>query len=109
MPRMSPLLRASNEGLLRPRVARAQGTHRVIPPLLVEGERNRSKGEHKHGKCNPPDSDPLSAQRYVKIAHWRMPETPESCHEGPEPPAGPSDESQCDEDRHDGKGDGTLA
>ena len=30
--RMSPPLRASNEGLLRPRVARAQGTHRVIPP-----------------------------------------------------------------------------
>jgi hypothetical protein len=29
---MSPLLRASNEGLLRPRVARAQGTHRAIPP-----------------------------------------------------------------------------
>ena len=33
---MSPLLRASNEGLLRPRVARAKGTHRVIPPLLAE-------------------------------------------------------------------------
>jgi hypothetical protein len=32
MARMSPLLRASNEGLLRPRVARAQGTHRAIPP-----------------------------------------------------------------------------
>src|SRR5437016_2768099 len=32
--------------------------------LLVEGERNRSKGKGKHGKCNPPDSDPLSAQRY---------------------------------------------
>src|SRR6185295_2645724 len=30
--RMSPPLRASNEGLLRPRVARAQGTHRAIPP-----------------------------------------------------------------------------
>jgi hypothetical protein len=28
---MSPPLRASNEGLLRPRVARAQGTHRAIP------------------------------------------------------------------------------
>ena len=33
---MSPPLRASNEGLLRPRVARAQGTHRVIPPLLAD-------------------------------------------------------------------------
>ncbi len=32
---MSPPLRASNEGLLRPRVARAQGAHRVIPPLLA--------------------------------------------------------------------------
>src|SRR3990172_2688910 len=32
MARMSPPLRASNEGLLRPRVARAQGTHRAIPP-----------------------------------------------------------------------------
>jgi len=31
MVRMSPPLRASNEGLLRPRVARAQGTHRAIP------------------------------------------------------------------------------
>jgi len=29
---MSSPLRASNEGLLRPRVARAQGTHRAIPP-----------------------------------------------------------------------------
>ena len=36
MARMSPLLRASNEGLLRPRVARAQGTHRAIPPLLAD-------------------------------------------------------------------------
>jgi hypothetical protein len=31
MARMSLPLRASNEGLLRPRVARAQGTHRAIP------------------------------------------------------------------------------
>jgi hypothetical protein len=36
MARMSPPLRASNEGLLRPRVARAQGTHRAILPLLAE-------------------------------------------------------------------------
>ena len=36
MARMSPPLRASNEGLLRPRVARAQGTHWVIPPLLAD-------------------------------------------------------------------------
>src|ERR1043165_3033005 len=35
MTRMSPPLRASNEGLLRPRVARAQGTHRAIHPLLA--------------------------------------------------------------------------
>ena len=35
MARMGPPLRASNEGLLRPRVARAQGTHRAIPPLLA--------------------------------------------------------------------------
>ena len=33
---MSPPLRASNEGLLRPRVARAQRTHRSIPPLLAD-------------------------------------------------------------------------
>jgi hypothetical protein len=32
---MSPPLRASNEGLLKPRVARAQGIHRTIPPLLA--------------------------------------------------------------------------
>jgi hypothetical protein len=32
---VSPPLRASNEGLLRPRVARAQGTRRAIPPLLA--------------------------------------------------------------------------
>ena len=32
---MSPPLRASNEGRLRPRVARAQGTHRAIPLLLA--------------------------------------------------------------------------
>jgi hypothetical protein len=36
MARMSPPLRASNEGLLRPRVARAQGTHRAILPLLAD-------------------------------------------------------------------------
>jgi hypothetical protein len=36
MARMSPPLRASNEGLLRPRVARAQGTHRAIPLLLAD-------------------------------------------------------------------------
>ena len=36
MARRSPPLRASNEGLLRPRVARAQGTHRAIPPLLAD-------------------------------------------------------------------------
>jgi hypothetical protein len=33
---MSPSLRASNEGFLKPRVARAQGTHRAIPPLLAD-------------------------------------------------------------------------
>jgi hypothetical protein len=36
MVRMGPPLRASNEGLLRPRVARAQGTHRAILPLLAD-------------------------------------------------------------------------
>ena len=36
MARMSPSLRASNEGLPRPRVARAQGTNRAIPPLLAD-------------------------------------------------------------------------
>ena len=36
MARMSPPLRASNEGLLRPRFARAQGTHRAISPLLAD-------------------------------------------------------------------------
>ena len=36
MARMSPPLRASNEGFLKPRVARAQGTHRVILPLLAD-------------------------------------------------------------------------
>ena len=29
-------LRVSNEGLLRPRVARAQGTHRTILPMLAD-------------------------------------------------------------------------
>ena len=43
---------------------------------LVERERNRRKSEHEHGKCNPSDNDPPSAQRYVKIAHRRMAETP---------------------------------
>ena len=43
---------------------------------LVERERNGRKGQHKHGKCNPSDNDPLLAQRYVKIAHRRMSETP---------------------------------
>jgi hypothetical protein len=28
---------------------------------LVEGERNRSKRQHKHGKRNPSDNNPLSA------------------------------------------------
>ena len=32
---MSPPLRASNEGFLKPRVARAQGTHRAVHPLLA--------------------------------------------------------------------------
>jgi hypothetical protein len=32
---MSPPLRASNEGFLKPRVARAQGTHWAIPLLLA--------------------------------------------------------------------------
>ena len=36
MARMSPPLRASNEGFLKPRVARAQGTHRAIPLLLAD-------------------------------------------------------------------------
>jgi hypothetical protein len=36
MVRMSPPLRASNEALPRARVARAQGTHRAIPPLLAD-------------------------------------------------------------------------
>lgn len=43
---------------------------------LLEGERNRGKGEHKHGKCNPSDHNPRSAQRYMEIAHRRMSETP---------------------------------
>ena len=33
---MSPPLRASNEALPRARVARAQGTHWGIPPLLAD-------------------------------------------------------------------------
>jgi hypothetical protein len=36
MARISPPLRASNEGFPRPRVVRAQGTHRAIPPLLPD-------------------------------------------------------------------------
>jgi hypothetical protein len=46
MTRMSSLLRASNEGLLRPRVARAQGTHQaILPPaggLFQHPSRRRS-------------------------------------------------------------------
>ena len=37
----SPPLRASNEGLLRPRVARAQGTHRAVPPLFERAGENK--------------------------------------------------------------------
>ena len=33
---MSPPLRASNEGFLKPRVARAQGTHRAIRSMLAD-------------------------------------------------------------------------
>jgi hypothetical protein len=36
MARMIPPLRASNEDLLRPRVARAQGTYRAIPPAAPD-------------------------------------------------------------------------
>ncbi|MEQ1845432.1 MAG: UvrD-helicase domain-containing protein, partial [Nitrospira sp.] len=36
---MSPPLRASNEGSPRPRVARAQGTHRAIPLPSLKGRR----------------------------------------------------------------------
>jgi hypothetical protein len=36
MARLNPPLRASNEGLRRSRVARAQGIHRVISPLLAD-------------------------------------------------------------------------
>jgi hypothetical protein len=36
MVRMSPPLHVSNESLRKPRVARAQGTHRAIPPSAGE-------------------------------------------------------------------------
>ena len=62
MARMSPPLRASNEGLLRPRVARAQGTHRATPPPaggLFQHPANRSgqPGPLREGRSLP---DPLS-------------------------------------------------
>ena len=44
--------------------------------LLVERERNGRKREHKHGKCNPSDKYPPSAQRHVRVTHRGMPETP---------------------------------
>jgi len=37
------------------------GCFSILLEQLVEGERNRSKNQHKHGKCNPSDNDPLSA------------------------------------------------
>ena len=76
--------------------------------LLVEGERNRRKRKHKHGKRDPADNDPLSTQRYVNIVHGRMPEAPKSCHKSPEPPASPAHETQNNEDGQHDKRHGTL-
>ena len=57
MARMSPPLRASNEGLLRPRVARAQGTHWAIPlpagGLFQHPARSRSREFHPVGIATP--------------------------------------------------------
>ena len=50
MARMSPPLRVSNEGLLRPRVARAQGTHRTILPLLAAFFNSRHSTEASEPK-----------------------------------------------------------
>jgi hypothetical protein len=76
---------------------------------LVEGERNGRKGQDKHGKGDPSDNDPILAQRYVQVAHGRMSETPQSGHEGPEPPARPAYESQHNENRNHHERHCTLA
>src|SRR5215467_2621241 len=85
------------------------GFFSILLDRLVVGYRNRGKSEYQYGKCNPSDNDPGLAQRDVNIAHRRMSETPESCHEGPEPPAWPAHISQHDEDRQHDKGHRALA
>ena len=44
----------------------------------------------------------------MTIVHWGMSETPEPRHKGPEPPTGPSDVSQHDEDWYHDKCHGAL-
>ena len=46
--------------------------------LLVEGERNGSKRDHKHRERDPSDHNPPPAQRFVRIQHRRMAKTPDS-------------------------------
>ena len=81
---------------------------RLFQQPLVEGEGNRSKREDKHRQRNPSNQNPATAQRYMRIAHGRMSEAPESCHEGPEEPAMPAHEPQHDQQRHHGKGQRAL-
>ena len=65
MARMSPPLRAFNEGLLRPRVARAQGTHRAI--LLPAG------GLFQHPAIHPVVDTAASGQ--TQPIHPALPDT----------------------------------
>jgi len=62
MARMSPPLRASNEGFLKPRVARAPGTHRAIPPS--------AGGLFQHPANAEGQAPRISADR---LRHMRLP------------------------------------
>ena len=75
---------------------------------LAEGEGNGRKSKNKHRKCNPSNNDASSAQRHVEIMHRRMSKTPQTRHERPQPPTGPSDISQHDEDGNHDKGHRAL-
>ena len=89
MARMSPSLRASNEGLLRPRVARARRTHRAIPPpaggLFQQLAKRRGAVWYRQGiddgtfcrrGCGPklpPPGSPVraSGSQFVRVRRYR--------------------------------------
>ena len=83
----SPPLRASNEGLLRPRVARAQGTHRAIPPPaggLCQQPVSRScigivcwPRKHRHGTCRQRPCQGESSRGQTWSAGLLFPDSPQ--------------------------------